>query len=79
MKETLITAKRNDRNITRNASHLKTIKLEPGIVVIVVIDSVNEDAVYSPTITYTPAIPVNARDVSAHAETAPQQRIVCRA
>ena len=36
-----------------------------------VIDSDNDDDVYSPTITYTPAILVNARDVRAHAETAP--------
>ncbi|KAI0215865.1 hypothetical protein LSAT2_032087, partial [Lamellibrachia satsuma] len=64
----MITAKRNDRNITRNASHFNQIKLEPGIVVI---DSDNDDDVYSPTITDTLAIPANARDVRAHAETAP--------
>ena len=64
----LITAKRNDRNITRNASHFKLIKREPGIVVI---DSNKDVDVYSPTLTDTPAIPANARDVNAHAETAP--------
>ena len=64
----MITAKRNDRNTTRNASHFKPIKLEPGIAVI---DSDNDDDVYSDT----PAIPVNARDVRAHPETAPSDAL----